>query len=861
MRILRLDVERFGALSGASIELDPRAVVVLGPNEAGKSSFHAAFETLLYGFEPANRANHPYAQWDETGAPLHLEAEIVAGDGARLRLERHLASGPSLRTARPGEDFTGPRGRDNSALAGLEDVPRKLFRAVYSLTANDTTFYEDEVRSHVEDMLLGPKALADVRPVHLVREELDADRRRLWKPDRTGNHRAKQLVAARKEARAEVREARRRERELGEQLAERARLLEDESTLRAARATFAREAEELSFLAQVAEWRRRADAARPLRRSALESGESLVDPAALETRLAELDAELGPVRERLAATPPRLELTQRTLLHRADEVRAAGAERATHERDDAQRAVTLERAERASRHADEILARLGIEPELEEFPVERLRAGVETWRALIEERNAPPPRWPWAVAALGLLLIGLGLVDALPALAALPGLVLLLAPLLVRRGHGRPTGPPDDVSDTLDALLGAGRADGPQHPNDLDRIADELERARDLLREASEDRARVTALDRARIDRFERWTALALGVHVECAGIAPVELPALLLERLDEARAADAEVRAGLEARRRDQAARKRLEPERATLAARLERVRAALADSFPDLDDASAAHAAWLAAEREHDFLRERERELAAHERWEDLRDDPRLDLVPPPWDPDERARREGEASRLEARFDEVLQRLAELRKVLGEDDESHLARAEERLRQLDDELARVERQHDRLALLDAVLAEADRRHRETHQPDVLRRAGEYLAAITEGRYTLLSYPEGQEDTLHAESVERGEAVPVGPPMSRGAREQIYLCLRLGTLDHLDAERERLPLLLDEALVHWDEGRRRALYPLLASVSEVRQVVLFTCHPALAEEARELLGAHVVQLARADSEAARAPG
>lgn len=77
--------------------------------------------------------------------------------------------------------------------------------------------------------------------------------------------------------------------------------------------------------------------------------------------------------------------------------------------------------------------------------------------------------------------------------------------------------------------------------------------------------------------------------------------------------------------------------------------------------------------------------------------------------------------------------------------------------------------------------------------------------------------------------------------------------CLRLGTLDHLDAGRERLPLLLDEALVHWDEGRRQALYPLLARVAEVRQVVLFTCHPALAEEARERLGARVLELARAD--------
>ena len=65
MRIRALDVTRFGALSDRRFKLDRKAVVVYGPNEAGKSSFHAAIETALYGFSPANRDSHPYARWDE----------------------------------------------------------------------------------------------------------------------------------------------------------------------------------------------------------------------------------------------------------------------------------------------------------------------------------------------------------------------------------------------------------------------------------------------------------------------------------------------------------------------------------------------------------------------------------------------------------------------------------------------------------------------------------------------------------------------------------------------------------------------------------------------------------------------------
>ena len=100
---------------------------------------------------------------------------------------------------------------------------------------------------------------------------------------------------------------------------------------------------------------------------------------------------------------------------------------------------------------------------------------------------------------------------------------------------------------------------------------------------------------------------------------------------------------------------------------------------------------------------------------------------------------------------------------------------------------------------------------------------------------------PAGQTD--------REEPVPVDAPLSRGTREQVYLCLRLGTLDDLDRDREGLPLVLDEALVHWDEGRRAALYPLLERVSKRRQVILFTCHPEQADEASEALSAEIIDL------------
>ena len=165
--------------------------------------------------------------------------------------------------------------------------------------------------------------------------------------------------------------------------------------------------------------------------------------------------------------------------------------------------------------------------------------------------------------------------------------------------------------------------------------------------------------------------------------------------------------------------------------------------------------------------------------------------------------------------------------------------------------ELASIHLQHDRLVLLSRLLTQAEQRYRQEHQPDVLKRAGRYLALISGDRYRELSYPHGDKGLLHVFSVQEGIDLPVQDPLSRGTQEQIFLCLRLGTLDHLDAGRVRLPLILDEVLVHWDRSRREALYPVLAEIAHQRQVILLTCHPEFAAEAQQGMGASRIELTR----------
>ena len=167
--------------------------------------------------------------------------------------------------------------------------------------------------------------------------------------------------------------------------------------------------------------------------------------------------------------------------------------------------------------------------------------------------------------------------------------------------------------------------------------------------------------------------------------------------------------------------------------------------------------------------------------------------------------------------------------------------------------ELAEVKRERDRLALAAAVVRTAEREVRERYAPAWLQAAGRYLEAITHGRYTGIAIVEtpGGEPVL--EVTRAGEPMPlrVGAPLSRGTLEQIYVAVRLALVDAIDAE-ARLPLFLDELFAHWDAHRVDALVRVLGAV-EGRQVVVSTCHAALADRLERSCGARVVELAGPD--------
>ncbi|MDP3674662.1 MAG: hypothetical protein Q8R44_06155 [Novosphingobium sp.] len=84
------------------------------------------------------------------------------------------------------------------------------------------------------------------------------------------------------------------------------------------------------------------------------------------------------------------------------------------------------------------------------------------------------------------------------------------------------------------------------------------------------------------------------------------------------------------------------------------------------------------------------------------------------------------------------------------------------------------------------------------------------------------------------------GAAVSVAA-MSDGTRDQLFLAFRLASLENYAASTEPLPFIADDILVHFDDERGAATLDLLARFAETNQVLLFTHHKSVRNDARRL--------------------
>jgi uncharacterized protein YhaN len=894
IRIESCEIDAFGPLQDLTLDaLDHPVVVLQGRNESGTSTFFHFLQTMFYGIYPTDASNHLYAP--RNGRPLEGRLDFRLADGTPYTVSRRLRSAPQGQLRNADGDDTRLR---NRTVPAVQHVPQSVYESVYALQLDDLMQLQGQAWDEVQDRLLGTLSVDHIRPARVVIDELEDEATDLWRTDNRGKPEAKQLEQQRRELRDDASDARERDqkiRALKDEIAEHTEriesLKEEEVELKGKQRRAERLAPVRSLLRQIDELEERA-ADRSAYEDLPQEPDTVLDD--LDDKISDLEARVedkrGTLRRLQRALDARTEADDQLLEH-ADAIRGWTRRIERHQK----QRVDLEEARRAETEAErrvEDAASFLSEPwddayaePLRDLSMADLRERIKVYeraeRRLRETRaraetvglhaQARKSLVPWIIViVLGLATTGVGVVVSLP-VAGVPvaGGAISLLGILQAVAAWRHNQQIDVQEETLDldgkeqeaeeraAQVELLVDDLPLPPERLEHPSPDLVTDLKTLKEALRERdakARTTAEQDEEVTAAEaelRSLALDCGLSEEALDQSVAEIVTTLERRLD---AAEERADAAKEAKEEVPD----LRPEVETLAERLSEVRERResivtrleelgdGDLEAGIDELDARRQAARRAEASRDRLH------SEYPDWEERKAEiDELESEEDGWTftDEERVRIEQRLEEIaEERREEEKERTAKEKEVEHLLDHRTVGDIDSELAHVNRRLEEVQQERDRRILLAGLLRRADTEFRRKHQPDVIRRASAYLETITQGRYERLSLDE-QED--HLVVYEAGEAFsqPVGPPLSRGTLDQIYLALRLAIIDHLDADRERLPVFLDEVFVNWDEPRRHAAFEILGDMARERQLFVFTCHPYFARETAQHLDAERIDL------------
>ena len=834
MKLLRIIAERFGSLRAATLgELGDGLTVVLGPNEAGKTSFTTLVRYVLYGY-PTSRGSEPDYTCD---AGDRLGRLVFATGGEQWAIERAegVRGGPvALHT------LSGPDNPDILAQV-TNGVSREAFRVVFGFGLDEMVQIETGRGDGVDILsrLYAATAGLDVNPSD-IRASLKASAGELWAPG--ARKRELNLLKARiTELKREIADLELRSAgfaqdqmllaELTDRLAA-ARRVRDEATSRASEMAAA--AQKLQDLeARVGESAHEGQAAQASLALAREKSDQIV----VDERIVSIASQLEVVLGDLSAFKAGL----RRVAEQKAEAAAAG-DRA---------AAALHTA-----GVDANLARVAdLGPDT--------TAGVERWRSALaglesqattSRRTADSARdaarltgsetparaaAPSGTAALlpGALMVLLGIAVAVIGLISTEYIQALLgflvvgtgAFLVVRSARGSAR------------QVGTARDSGPEFSQS----------ARLAAAQADRDETELAA---KRVE-WQEWLA-ARGLDAGRNDHDPAAI-AILVGALREYVSLSAEAARVAEGAQRDLAECESYRDRLATLVGGIvpDLARSAL-DDVPlhaarvrdHLDGALHAHRAKneLALEIEdletvvaHSELRSssaKAEHSAVLERWGLSGYDAARLAAEAVSARDGAADATDEYDRLSNEHTALSTRLD----AQGREDVMGRLRLE--LSGVEERRAAARERFEVLAVAEQLMARAQSFNEQARQPAVIQRASELFEMITDGRYARVHVPSDGSAFV----VYDGDSRPrPSSELSTGTAQQLYLALRIALIETVGDVGVGLPVFMDDVLVNFDPERKRGAAQAIGHLATHRQVVLFTCHPETAALMEDLVPGH----------------
>lgn len=157
---------------------------------------------------------------------------------------------------------------------------------------------------------------------------------------------------------------------------------------------------------------------------------------------------------------------------------------------------------------------------------------------------------------------------------------------------------------------------------------------------------------------------------------------------------------------------------------------------------------------------------------------------------------------------------------------------------------LAKVRRLADRylrVRLGSRILKREIENYRREHQDPILKSASTYFQQLTLGAFTGLRSDLDDSGQPILVGIAGDDIVKTVDAMSSGTRDQLYLALRLATLEWRLEQHEPMPFIADDILINFDDERSRATLDALARLARRNQVILFSHHRQIVDAAEAL--------------------
>ncbi len=182
MKIKQLDYKVYGKLISLSVKLGEKITFFYGRNESGKSTIFNSIYSMFYGFKPANRDKHPYVNWQQNEINFSCEIE---NNGELFEVERSLKSAPKLNITDLSKNSI--QSFRNERLPFITNVSDKMYESVFYLTAETLNSIEQDTWENVQEQLIFNYGSDYLRNVNEVLNELDKEISSIWRKDKRGN--------------------------------------------------------------------------------------------------------------------------------------------------------------------------------------------------------------------------------------------------------------------------------------------------------------------------------------------------------------------------------------------------------------------------------------------------------------------------------------------------------------------------------------------------------------------------------------------------------------------------------------------------------------------------------------------------